>query len=274
MPGISNPGPSPLRRVLRFCAFSLFFTTAGFFVATASSISVIDGMITPPTDADTLTMFEPQDEESRKIELQIQNSTLAQALRANPDFAESRPHMRLPEPLRSHNFTSGTLAGAGKIVVPPFVWKEKEGKSLVSIVYLGEDLCGHPGIVHGGLLATILDEGLAGCCFPALPNKMGMTVSLSINYRMPAYAGQSLVLKAKTVKVEGRKAWVEGHIEEMVDEGEKPRILVEASALFVEPRQAAVGLFYQEESQSWRLIEAVYGKDILIQVMAGDGSFG
>jgi 3'-phosphoadenosine 5'-phosphosulfate synthase len=49
-----------------------------------------------------------------------------------------------------------------------------------------------------------------------------------------------VVLIPKTTKVDGRKAWVEGHIETLVAEGEKPVILVEASALFIESRQAAV----------------------------------
>ncbi len=170
----------------------------------------------------------------------IRNHQLAQALRDNPDFTESRPHMKVPEALRSHSLTGGTLIGPGKILVPPFVWSEKGGKSLVSISYLGPDLCGHPGVIHGGLLATILDEGLARCCFPALPNKVGMTANLNINYRKPAPAGAFVVLRAKTVKVEGRKAWVEGHIETLTEKGQDPVILVEASALFIEPKQAAV----------------------------------
>jgi adenylylsulfate kinase len=142
--------------------------------------------------------------------------------------------------MRSHSLTGGTLIGPGKVVVPPFAWSEKGGKSLVSISYLGVDLCGHPGIVHGGMLATMLDEGLARCCFAALPNKVGMTANLNINYRAPAPAGSFVVLRAKTTKVEGRKAWVEGHIETLAAEGEKPVVLVEATALFIEPRQAAV----------------------------------
>jgi 3'-phosphoadenosine 5'-phosphosulfate synthase len=67
-----------------------------------------------------------------------------------------------------------------------------------------------------------------------------MTANLNINYRNPTPAGAFVVLRAKTVKVDGRKAWVEGHIETLVGEGEKPVVLVEASALFIEPRQAAV----------------------------------
>lgn len=102
-------------------------------------------------------------------------------------------------------------------------------------------MCGHDGIVHGGLLSTLLDEGLARCCFPALPNKIGVTANLTINYRKPTRADQLVMLVAKTTKVEGRKAWVEGRIESLpTTAAETPVTLVEASALFIEPKYAAL----------------------------------
>jgi len=85
----------------------------------------------------------------------------------------------------------------------------------------------------------MLDEGLARCCFAALPNKIGVTANLNVNYRNPAPASTFVVLRCRTTKVEGRKAWVEGRIETLVGEGEKPVLLAEATALFIEPRQAA-----------------------------------
>ncbi|KAH8662921.1 Adenylylsulfate kinase-domain-containing protein [Tricladium varicosporioides] len=209
-------------------------------MAAAPAFETANDFLSPPTDEDTLTMYTPEDSVAQEIEDFIKNHPLAAELRTRPEFSESRPHMKVPKSFKSHNLTAGTLMGAGKVVVPPFVWSEKGGKSLVSISYLGSDLCGHPGLVHGGMLATLLDEGLARCCFAALPNKVGMTANLNINYRAPAPAGAFVVLRAKTTKVEGRKAWVEGHIETLVGEGEKPVILVEASALFIEPKQAAV----------------------------------
>lgn len=125
--------------------------------------------------------------------------------------------------------------------MPPLTFHTRDGSELVSLQHLGPALCGHPGIVHGGLLATLLDEGLARCCFPALPNKVGVTASLKIDYRKPCMANQYVVLRAETTKVEGRKAWVKGRLETLVDEdsGEEPMVLVEAEALFIEPKQAA-----------------------------------
>lgn len=190
-----------------------------------------------PLDDD---VFVPTDDVSLEVENFIHNHPLAVSLRENPDFSESRPHTVIPEGLRPRSLTAGTLAGPEKIVVPPYIYSETGGKSLVSIFYLGSDLCGHPGIVHGGLLATLLDEGLARCCFPALPNKVAVTANLNIDYRRPAMASSYHVLRAETVKVEGRKAWVEGRIETLPEEGEEPVTLAEAKALFIEPKQAAV----------------------------------
>lgn len=193
-----------------------------------------------PTDEETLPMYEAPDKQSRDIDEHIRNCAIATELRARPDFTESRPHLKLPEAVRSHNLTGGTLSGPGMIVVPPYMWSEKEGKELVEIFYVGNNLSGHPGIVHGGFLATMLDEGLARCCFPALPNKVAVTANLQIDYKKPTKTDQYLVLKATTTKVEGRKAFVEGHVETMPENGEEPEILASATALFIEPKHAAV----------------------------------
>lgn len=154
---------------------------------------------------------------------------------------ESRPHLRFADEHRKHSLTGGTLLGPGKIPVPPLVFLE-EGKYLVSMAYIGTDLCGHVGIVHGGLLATLCDEGLARCGFSALPNKIGVTASLTINYRNPAPAGSFVVLKAETIKAEGRKVWVKGRIELLSETEESGKVLVEADGLFIEPRYAKVHL--------------------------------
>ncbi|KAI1339553.1 Adenylylsulfate kinase-domain-containing protein [Xylariaceae sp. FL0016] len=200
-------------------------------MATYPAAEVIGSLRNPPTDKDTLSMYQPQTDIEREVESFIDSHPLTKEMRSKEDFHEARPHMKIPEAYRPHNLTGGTLLGPGKIVVPPVAFAEEGGKALVSISYLGHELCGHPGIVHGGLLATLLDEGLARCCFPALPHKMGVTANLNINYRAPAKADQYVVLRATTTKVEGRKAWVEGRIETLVGEGETPVVLADATAL-------------------------------------------
>lgn len=244
------PSPSPrsfLRRFAGASAIFVLFTGVGFVMAAGPAFEAVGELFNPPTDAETLHLFQPYDGISQEVEDYINTHPLVLQLRANLSFRESRPHLKIPPTMRARNLTAGILTGERKIVVPPFAWTRKgdpgtgELPELVSISYFGHDLSGHPGILHGGLLATILDEGMVKACVPALPNHVGMTANLNINYRAPAIAGNYLCLRAKTIKVEGRKAWVEGSIETLVDEskGEKPVKLVEATALVIEPRQAA-----------------------------------
>ena len=209
-------------------------------MAAAPAVPAIRGLLNPPSSQGTLALFEPHSEEEREVESFINHHPLTVQMRSMPGFFESRPHLRMPPSFRAHNLTGSTLMGPGKVTVPPVVFADEGGQSLVSITHLGDELCGHSGIVHGGLLATLLDEGLARCCFAALPHNVGMTATLDINYRNPTPAGSYVVLRAATTKVEGRKAWVEGRVETLVREGETPVVLADATALFVSPKQAAV----------------------------------
>ncbi|PLB43825.1 Thioesterase/thiol ester dehydrase-isomerase [Aspergillus steynii IBT 23096] len=229
---------SRFRRFVGFTTIAILAFSAGLAYQTQKTVSRMM-TVALPTDEETLTSFIPPDAISKEVEEFIRDHPLAVSLRENPAFTESRPHLKIPEQMRTRNLTAGTLAGPEKIVVPPYIFCEEGGKSLISLFYLGSNICGHPGIVHGGLLATLLDEAMGRCCFPALPNGVGVTANLSIDYRRPAMAEAYVVLRAETVKVDGRKAWVEGRIETLPEEGKEPVVLVEAKALFVEPKQAA-----------------------------------
>lgn len=226
-------------------------------MAVSPAVPIVSALMNPPTDKQSLEMYKPQTDEERAVDEFIKNHPVAQDLRTKEGFSESRPHLKIPAGYRTHHLTGGLLSGPGRIVVPPLVFEEAGGKSIVAISYLGNELCGHPGIIHGGLLATMLDEGLARACFAALPHKMGVTANLNINYRAPAQADSYVVLRATTTKVQGRKAWVEGRIETLVGEGETPVVLAEATALFVSPKQAAVRTTatpLTSLSQQWRRI--------------------
>lgn len=233
------PKPPLYRRLLSTTTRALLFTTLGFLIAMAPAASALDSVLHPVSDDESLTAFVPEDPESQEIESLLNSLPLAQSLRQDQAFAESRPHMKLPPAWRAHNLTAGTLLGPGRVTVPPLAFAEAGGKSYVQIFHVGSDLCGHVGIVHGGFLATVLDEGLARCCFAALPHGVGLTAKLEINYKAPAYADQVLVLRATTTKVDGRKAWVDGQIETLPKaDGEEPTVLATATALYISPRGA------------------------------------
>lgn len=230
---------SLFRRILGFSVIAL----GSFLVGAMTSPELVDmgsEIASMRQLSKTEVLYIPPDEISKEINDYIDTHPLAVSLRGDARYTESRPHLEQPSMTRAHSLTGGTLTGPGRIVVPPFTWSTTDGSSFVSIFYLGSDVCGHPGIVHGGLLATLLDEGLARTCFPVLPNKIGVTANLNIDYRAPAPAGEFFVLRAKVTKVDGRKAWVEGWIEGLPKDGTDPVKYVEAKALFIEPKMAAV----------------------------------
>lgn len=99
-------------------------------------------------------------------------------------WKESRPYSRMPESKKRHSLTQFSLRGPGKFAVNPLVFASLDEKETIAIVHVGEPglaerrnvfaidnlglfvstgngMCGHNGIVHGGLLATLLDEAVA-----------------------------------------------------------------------------------------------------------------
>ena len=88
----------------------------------------------------------------------------------------------------------------------------------------------------------MLDEVFSRCISASFPSGLGMTANLNIDYRKPALPDRLYVLTAETVRVEGRKAYVEGKITMLLEnetEGEKV-VVTEGKALFVEPKFAEV----------------------------------
>lgn len=170
----------------------------------------------------------------------IENHPLAEYLRKDKDLVESRGYQNYPSDLREQSLTAGPLTGPGMISVPPYVFATRNGERLIEIIYLGKNVSGFPGMVHGGLLATLLDEGMGWCCFPTLPGHAGATVSLDVEYLSPMPTESFAVLKAQTSRTLERKAWVEGHIETLPNDGE-PIVIAKARALFVAPRNVKLG---------------------------------
>lgn len=111
----------------------------------------------PPDHPDALALVE-------RLEREIHELPLLRKLQAMPDSADwykSRPYASLREERRVNNLTAGALRGAGRLAIPPVCWAKKDESEAYIFVHVGRGLCGHDGIIHGGLIATLLDETLA-----------------------------------------------------------------------------------------------------------------
>lgn len=99
-----------------------------------------------------------------ELEEQLDHLPVLEAHRARDDkheWYETRPYVNLPEERRVNSLTAGTLKGPGKLAIPPLVRARHDAKENWVFIHVGRALCGHEGVIHGGLLATLLDETLA-----------------------------------------------------------------------------------------------------------------
>lgn len=86
---------------------------------------------------------------------------------------------------------------------------------------------GPPGYLHGGIIATLLDESMSKAV--RVKGLVAMTRHMEIDYRRPIPSGAPIRLEARVVRSEGRKHWTEASI--LNNEG---TALAQAKGLFVE----------------------------------------
>lgn len=231
---IPTSTPRPVPRGRRIAA-NLLLSTGVFAIGTGLGLSFAP-YINPYSSSEPLYIVSDWNDPTVKaitetLEEKMQSLPIVQKLNADPKWRSSRPYSKLDMEERAHHMTAYALAGPGKIGVTPLLFVDENNTSLVAIIHVGKSLCGHKGFIHGGLLATLLDESMGRIALPNLPSQLGVTANLDINYRLPTKAEQFIVAKTELKKVEGRKCWVEGRLETL-----DGKVLVDARALFVEPK--------------------------------------
>lgn len=101
---------------------------------------------------------------TEELEAKLQSLPYLQKERQRSDaqeWYETRPYQQFPEERRVNNLTAGALRGPGKLALFPLIRVRRDESESLVFLHLGRGLCGHDGIIHGGLLATLLDETLA-----------------------------------------------------------------------------------------------------------------
>jgi uncharacterized protein (TIGR00369 family) len=76
---------------------------------------------------------------------------------------------------------------------------------------------GYPGVVHGGILATMLDELMGRAVMAGDPLHFMLSAKLEVRYRKPVPTGQPLRLVGKVVRRRGRVAI--SHAEVWLEDG-------------------------------------------------------
>ncbi len=87
------------------------------------------------------------------------------------------------------------------------------------------EACGWPGLLHGGLAFTLMDEALAYALY--FQDLYGVTARIETRFRRPIRAGAKLIIRAWTV--EQRRNLVDARAEIRLDAEGSP-LVAEASA--------------------------------------------
>ncbi|KAJ3218911.1 hypothetical protein HDU67_003550 [Dinochytrium kinnereticum] len=113
-----------------------------------------------------------------------------------------------PVAYRSHLLRGTSLYGPGKIEYAFGLFSRKD-KALIKVTKIGENLCGHPGIVHGGLISALFDDYMGALFLMNASGKYsGFTANLSVDYRVPMPAPSTIAIVVWIERVEGRKVFL------------------------------------------------------------------
>ena len=104
-----------------------------------------------------------------------------------------------------------------------------EDQSVVSLPVISNAYEGPQGYVHGGVIATLLDETMSKAI--RARGHIAMTRHLEIDYLRPVPSGAPIRLEGRLTQDEGRKLWAEARI--LNAEG---KILAQGKGLFIEIR--------------------------------------
>lgn len=100
------------------------------------------------------------------------------------------------------SLTNSILAQPGGILIKPVIFHNVETDEGVTIVHAGYRLCGYPFMIHGGMIATLLNEtfkrnaSLCGDTSSSLKEDF-MVENLTISYKRPSIANQFFVVKTR-----------------------------------------------------------------------------
>ena len=99
--------------------------------------------------------------------------------------------------------------------------------SVVCKASIADTFEGPRGFVHGGVIATLLDETMSKAVRSR--NVVGMTRHMEVDYRRPVPSCAPIRLEGRVYHYEGRKHWAEANILD-----ERGTVLAHSKGLFIE----------------------------------------
>jgi acyl-coenzyme A thioesterase PaaI-like protein len=132
-----------------------------------------------------------------------------------------------PEKMQRGDRAHNPVIGAANPLSPPMAIRVLDDNSVVSEITMRPIHEGPPGAVHGGWVASLLDQllGIAN----TVANVGGVTAELTVRYRKATPYGVPLTIRARTDSADGRKIFASG---EIVADGV---VTADATGVFIRP---------------------------------------
>ena len=118
-----------------------------------------------------------------------------------------------------------SLVGGISHPTAPQLTMELHGDGGTGEVVIGPVFQGGPGLVHGGIIALLIDHAMG--CVAARPDRPAMTVQLAMRYHRPTPLGVPLTVSVTLDRIEGRKLHLSATITA------QDQVTVEADAIFL-----------------------------------------
>jgi uncharacterized protein (TIGR00369 family) len=106
----------------------------------------------------------------------------------------------------------------------------REGGGVLTRPTVPDRFEGHPGYLHGGVIATLLDEAMSKSA--RARGLTTMTRKLEVEYLRPVPSGAPLRVEGKVTESDGRRHWIEAEIRDA--EG---TVLAMGKGLFLEVKK-------------------------------------
>ncbi len=90
---------------------------------------------------------------------------------------------------------------------------ERHGDEVLARTSLGREYAGYKDFVHGGIVATMLDEAM-GWALLELGGSYGVTHTLNVRYRRPVFVGRKIIVRASILDQDDRRYRVGARVED------------------------------------------------------------
>jgi uncharacterized protein (TIGR00369 family) len=124
---------------------------------------------------------------------------------------------------------------------------DAENQRVIGRVRVPDHFNGYPGVVHGGIVAAILDETAGRATLLKNDDNLMVTLKLEITYRQPTPTEEELTVIGRATRITSRRAMVEGELF-----NEKGEITATCKAVVVKPPET-IQSGWEKEKQYWKV---------------------